>query len=772
MPSAFRRSSSGPASLPLPEKADFLAAGTLILVAFMIFGRALLPGNILSPAGILYSQYPWRVLNEAAPPVNPAFSDMVLQLQAWAVHCAREMRTGRFPLWNPHSYCGSPFLGNMQSGVLSPFNLLSCLLPLPLAFGLAAIGKMSLTGLSMFWFTRLLGFRTFPSFIGGLSFMLSGFVVGWLGWPMGNVAVWLPMLFALTELTRITGRWRHAGLLAGVVCLQFLGGHPETSLYCLTAVCAWAAYRAGRTERTAFLTRFAAALVAGTALAAIQLGPFLEYMFQSVTYSARSHAYTSTAFGFKNIMLFFLPKYFGSPEAGTTWEGPLSTNYAENSLTVGLLPWALLPCAIIAVRKPRGTPFFMGLAAICSLFAFDFPIAPRLLGFLPGFSMAASHRMNLLVDFSLAALAAAGMEAAGSAARNIRGRLAAATGKFIGVLLAFILIIAALDQPAIFRAGAWPSIRLQLAIMALLLGASAFLVRQALKRGRTPAIMLGMVMVQLLSAVPFAASYYPVINVKDFFPSPPSLEFLRNQGGLFRVILPLPNVAAVYGLNEPGGYDAMNPRRLAPLVCRSNPGNRYGNAPLVFDHPYSSSLLDLMNIRYILLPPGIPLPLAKFKRVYDSYDGRIYLNTRTLPRTFLVPRARYYGDESLELADMIAGRVDFREEVVLPKDDAPITGTGGRGAAEIEAYEPDRVTVRTEASGPSFLVMSDCWMNGWSAAIDGRPAKLLLANHAFRAVHLPAGKHLVEFLYRPAPFRIGLVISLAALAVLALMLLF
>jgi uncharacterized membrane protein YfhO len=94
------------------------------------------------------------------------------------------------------------------------------------------------------------------------------------------------------------------------------------------------------------------------------------------------------------------------------------------------------------------------------------------------------------------------------------------------------------------------------------------------------------------------------------------------------------------------------------------------------------------------------------------------------------------------------------------------------GRADIETYETSRVVVRTDASGPSFLFMSDTWMEGWKSSIDGRTAELLRANHAFRAVRLPAGKHLVEFRYRPNSLLAGLAITLFGLAALALMLCF
>jgi uncharacterized membrane protein YfhO len=49
--------------------------------------------------------------------------------------------------------------------------------------------------------------------------------------------------------------------------------------------------------------------------------------------------------------------------------------------------------------------------------------------------------------------------------------------------------------------------------------------------------------------------------------------------------------------------------------------------------------------------------------------------------------------------------------------------------------------------------------------IDGAPARLWRANHAFRAVALPPGEHQVQMRYEPVSLRIGLALSGASLLV-------
>ncbi len=78
------------------------------------------------------------------------------------------------------------------------------------------------------------------------------------------------------------------------------------------------------------------------------------------------------------------------------------------------------------------------------------------------------------------------------------------------------------------------------------------------------------------------------------------------------------------------------------------------------------------------------------------------------------------------------------------------------------------VTASTDA--PAWLVLTDTWFPGWTARLDGSDVPIARANHAFRAVALPAGDHEVEFVFRPRGLRTGAAITLVSLGVLAALL--
>ena len=84
--------------------------------------------------------------------------------------------------------------------------------------------------------------------------------------------------------------------------------------------------------------------------------------------------------------------------------------------------------------------------------------------------------------------------------------------------------------------------------------------------------------------------------------------------------------------------------------------------------------------------------------------------------------------------------------------------------AEI-GWDHERLEVTSE--GAANLVVASQVFPGWEATIDGEPTPIRPANLAMRAIAVPAGTHTVEFRYRPDSFRLGLLLALAGLLVLA-----
>jgi hypothetical protein len=171
-------------------------------------------------------------------------------------------------------------------------------------------------------------------------------------------------------------------------------------------------------------------------------------------------------------------------------------------------------------------------------------------------------------------------------------------------------------------------------------------------------------------------------------------------------------------------------------------------------------MADLLGVRFIatgipieeidkgLKPGDLPL-VARFR------DAYIYENPHVLPRVLVVREW-----QRVDFAELIATgawpQFDPRRTVLL--DETPVIEEGEAVApgspvavstARIRRYENTRIEIEVEAAERSFLVLNDAWHPWWTADIDGHETDIYRANALFRAVPVPAGRHLVTFEFKP-----------------------
>lgn len=154
--------------------------------------------------------------------------------------------------------------------------------------------------------------------------------------------------------------------------------------------------------------------------------------------------------------------------------------------------------------------------------------------------------------------------------------------------------------------------------------------------------------------------------------------------------------------------------------------------------------------------------------IYRTNEVAIFRNKDTLPRTFLVHRARVVDDAS---ALNEIRREDFKplESLVLASG-TPIDAGGAQRTDEsvqIVSYQPERVVLSVRAQAEAYVLLADAWYPGWIARVDGVETRIERADYIFRAVRVDAGTHRIEFEYRPTSLMIGAMISVIALVVLA-----
>src|SRR2546428_1689628 len=178
---------------------DAVAVVALTLLPFAIFAHALWPGPVLSPADILMTFPPWASLAPGLLAANPLQSDVAFMFDPWLIYAGRAVASGHFPLWTPYAFAGAPFFANPQTALLFPLTWLAYVLPATLAITLIMVLKLSVAGVGLYAFLRLLAVRPLISAVGAVSFMLNGALVMWLRLAGGSAVAMLPRLLAAGE---------------------------------------------------------------------------------------------------------------------------------------------------------------------------------------------------------------------------------------------------------------------------------------------------------------------------------------------------------------------------------------------------------------------------------------------------------------------------------------------------------------------------------------------------------------------------------------------
>ena len=142
---------------------------------------------------------------------------------------------------------------------------------------------------------------------------------------------------------------------------------------------------------------------------------------------------------------------------------------------------------------------------------------------------------------------------------------------------------------------------------------------------------------------------------------------------------------------------------------------------------------------------------------------RVFRVPKPLTRAYAVRGARIATDE--RALELLAGPgFDPARELILPsgrpREPGPAPGT-----VRVLGVEHGEVRLHATLNAPGFLVLADAFDPGWRASVDGRPARILRANIALRAVELERGRHHVVFEYRPPWVPWGFMISLAGFGI-------
>jgi uncharacterized membrane protein YfhO len=170
-----------------------------------------------------------------------------------------------------------------------------------------------------------------------------------------------------------------------------------------------------------------------------------------------------------------------------------------------------------------------------------------------------------------------------------------------------------------------------------------------------------------------------------------------------------------------------------------------------------------LNVKYLLSFRPLSHKGIALVRHFPEYPSWLYKIDRSVPRVYMVNKSVVENTPAQVLRRLSSPYFGPTEQVVLDEDveikqQRPLAAT-----AKIVHYENQSVAVHASLNDSGILVLADSYYPGWRAYVDGTEAKILRANHFFRAVALTEGEHVVEFKYEPLSFKIGAIVSLVTL---------
>jgi MFS family permease len=787
-------------------KKDLLSILTLLALSILFFANVLFTDQVLVSDN-LDRYYPWKGYGDAEPQraaVNRIW-DRVLEEYPQKLVALRMVRRGQLPLWNPYILSGVPLLAiEPARGFFYPVNVIFYLMDPLKGFGYVSFVQLFLAATFMYLYLTSIELRRLSALLGAIVFGFGGYFLGYLSW-LGRVdtAMWMPLMFLCVEKLMRGRRRIWAVILALAIGMAGLAGHYGVVVYELTGVGLYSLWRLISLVRNQGVRSMAqrallllAAVGVGALLSAVQLIP----TYEATQFAERAHrSYEDRLEGRRHpysLATALIPDIFGNPVDDPSWGRHafgehVPGYYAPSNIYAGVLPLVLAVSAL-AFKRSKYAIFFATLAALSIGIFLDTGVY-RVLYYLPVFRFGRQVEAKVIYSFSISVLAALGLNSVLQATDQTQRRLARMIGLALFLTGVFVILAALLVGTVTKSSGMgedlglaqqWYLYNISNIFRFLLLTFACSLLFFLLSQGRIKACLFGLLAIILVVAdlFYFGWRFNPSQNPASLYPQTDSISFLQADRGVYRVIRgPLsrkvfpPDTLQVYGISDAQGYGPVLLEyyvEFMNLIEDDIAGPRHIYS-LRYPASLSSKLLDLLNVKYVITLAEPGEAMAQLEQTDDNirlvYDGevKIYENKDVLPRAFVVTNHRVLRDKEQIFAELTSEGFDPGNCVILEEEPEPYAvsadASTGESVADLLEYTPNRVSIEAEMSTNGFLVLADLYYRGWRAFVDGKEQRIHKADYILRAVQLREGRHVVEFVFDPLSFKIGLSVTVLTL---------
>ena len=714
------------------------------------------PGHLLVSYFSPWKEEAWPGYPTGVPRKGLLGFDTVRMMGPWRNFITNEIKSGRFPSWNPHQFGGAPMSANFQSAIFFPPNLIYLVLPFHIAWTILIVSQPILATVGMYLLLKKLFNDSSLTHqrINALTIIFLSLMYGFSAW----MSVWIEwnihgFVYALLPWALLFIFHRRTVLTILTISVIIFAGHPQMALIGITALLiasiVWRKFK-----------WMVGVLSIVMLITAVQWWPAMKYYQQaSREQSSGEFTYEKTLLPWRQIPQLIVPNYLGNPATGnfrgaanfvetTAYSGIAILGFALIGLISSKFPYSTLRAKILNHQSGLTEKFCLVILGLVILLALPTPVS-LLLGRLniPIFSTSVASRWLMLLPLSLILLATTGInEFINRSLRNFPPSNSVSQTSIKQYLPSvFIFLVTGtlwaytLFSPPEFRSVSFRNLLIPTTIAGLFLLTMLF--RTADRQSAMKIFLFILGILSIGELILFGWKTMPYTEKRFIYPKTPVLEKLQDfsrDGSRFAATdgsVLESNFATYYGLYDLSGYDALYPRRIGELVWTASnngiPVKDFSRSTAVIPTRQSdarNSLWNLAGIRWIINKDDMLAEhpgqrsndlSSDFKLIWEEGKWQIYENTKAYPRAFFIS--------------------DISPAEQNPALQDPIT------PAQLVTYQSNVVEITVDAPSDGYLVLTDTFYPGWKASIDGSIAEILPAFGAFRAVQILKGNHVVRF---------------------------
>ena len=773
----------------------------LCLTLTLVFFPVISGEKTLFPADLLHTMILPYAHGQSTRVYNHFLNDVVVQYLPYKRLTQTALQAGRGAYWNPLILGGFPQYALTMAGNYDVTNILYLSgVPTERAYLLQILASLLIAGLAMFTLLRYYRLLWEAALLGAISYMLNSMFIttAFFPWILGPFC-WMPLVVLFLDRSLKEGGGRNIAACGLFLGIAMMASSIQTMSFLMFITVVYTGLWWGLSEnprRPAWRVArpFLMVHILGAGVAAAMLIPTLELFYYDALKNGQwaqvgqgPIPFTQRLWGVVGLLSFVFPGLAGNVRAFDLTKLASSTMMFYNGF-IGFLPLVFGVFSIKSARQDRRVLVFWGLA----LLGIIIPLMTPLLKYV-------YHRFFIVYIFAMSVLSAFGLSFyLGQEDRRVIRPL---IKKFFIVFLFMVITLGIVNVMLLCRydqlyGRAMDYVKAHIRMANLLAGNQSWYLARVGKllnhfrfsspqmfvpvlamlsglallwtygrgRLRKPVFIAGLFLLNVLQLGFFAREWLPMTDSKAYplYPPTASANFLKKDQDLYRVLIynintkhkPVysPNILSMYGIETINGYESVEPRTVRSLLRGVDPG-----------------ALGLCNVKYVLTHADTFLDETHFHPVWEGDEGiKIYRNDLFAPRAFLrydyevVPEGEF-------LSGFHEGRVDPGQKVFLsqaprePFEPEKAGGSPGPATVVPERYVPEEIVYRINSPQAGYLVVSNTWYPGWICYVDGLKQNLLKANGCMWSVSVPAGKHLVRFVFRPRVFSFGAGISMVFL---------